>query len=53
MGQRHQIFIKVANPVKSFYPHDITDKMKKLFGTKDYTILPFHNQWLFGRILYW
>lgn len=51
MGQRHQIFIKIANPLKHASTSDkaITAKMKTLFGSGDYTILPFHNQWLYGR----
>ena len=50
MGQRHQIFIKIANPAK-FMSGDTATKteLKKLFGNGKYTILPFHNQWLYGR----
>jgi hypothetical protein len=49
MGQRHQIFIHVPNPVHCAYEASITDKMKQYFGTEPTTILPFHNQWLYGR----
>jgi hypothetical protein len=49
MGQRHQIFIHVPNPVHCVYGNDVTDKMKQYFGTEPTTILPFHNQWLYGR----
>jgi hypothetical protein len=49
MGQRHQIFVKVANPIKHIHKQDVTPQMKKAFGTGETTILPFHNQWLYGR----
>lgn len=49
MGQRHQIFVKVANPIKHVYKENVTPQMKKVFGTGNTTILPFHNQWLYGR----
>jgi hypothetical protein len=49
MGQRHQTFIKVANPIKHVYKEKVTAQMKKVFGTEETTILPFHNQWLYGR----
>lgn len=50
MGQRHQIFVKIVNPVKAQYnTSSITAEMKKLCGTGDYAILPYHNQWLYGR----
>lgn len=49
MGQRHQIFIHLPNPVHCVYGNDLTDKMKQYFGTEPTTILPFHNQWLYGR----
>lgn len=49
MGQRHQIFIHVPNPVHCVYGNAVTDKMKQYFGTEPTTILPFHNQWLYGR----
>lgn len=49
MGQRHQIFIHVPNPVHCVFGNKVTDKMKSYFGTEPTTILPFHNQWLYGR----
>ena len=49
MGQRHQIFVKVLNPVNILAKHDVTEKMKTAFGTDKYTVLAFHNQWLYGR----
>ena len=51
MGQRHQIFVRIPNPVK--YGHYNTTKEKKEaekeFGTQDTTVLAYHNQWLYGR----
>ena len=63
MGQRHQIFVYIPNPVKHIapviYPKDSADvilkkqnetkKLIKEFGDKDYSILAYHNQWLYGR----
>lgn len=50
MGQRHQIFVKIVNPVKAQYnTSSITAEMKKLCGNGEYAILPYHNQWLYGR----
>ena len=49
MGQRHQIFVKIANPIKHVHKEKVTAQMKKVFGTGNTTILPFHNQWLYGR----
>lgn len=46
MGQRHQQFIKTINPAKfGYFPEgfDMFNKRKKT------VILPFHNQWLYGR----
>ena len=53
MGQRHQIFIKIANPVfnknaRTYYKKEMT-KMRKLFGRKKTTVIPLHHQWLYGR----
>jgi hypothetical protein len=52
MGQRHQFFIKVLNPVKTclarIKPKDLT-KARKMFGNGKYTVLAFHHQWLYGR----
>ena len=48
MGQRHQIFIRVANPAKFAYPEQKAE-LEKEFGKGDTTVLVFHNQWLYGR----
>jgi hypothetical protein len=51
MGQRHQIFIKVANPTlngintKGYHETEL----EKAFGKEETTILAYHNNWLFGR----
>lgn len=53
MGQRHQIFIKIENPVKyeraCTYDKEGMKKLRKLFGNGKYTILALHHQWLYGR----
>ena len=53
MGQRQQIFIKIANPVfnKNARTYDKVEmkKMRKLFGRKKTTVIPLHHQWLYGR----
>ena len=53
MGQRHQIFIKIANPVFNknarTYDKEEMTKMRKLFGRKKTTVIPLHHQWLYGR----
>jgi len=50
MGQRHQIFVRIPNPVKNFYGNaEVIKKLEKEFGTADTTILAYHNQWLYGR----
>lgn len=49
MGQRHQIFIQTVNPAKVFQDDQITPEQKELLGDEELTILPFHNQWLYGR----
>lgn len=46
MGQRHQQFLNVVNPKK--YVH-FKDEFKMFNGRKKNIVLPFHNQWLFGR----
>jgi hypothetical protein len=46
MGQRHQLYIRILNPVNI---HQSTYLEKQMFGTEKYTILAFHNQWLYGR----
>jgi hypothetical protein len=52
MGQRHQVFLRVPNPVKVFKNHKQTAEEKKkylkMFGSGKYTILAFHHQWLYG-----
>ena len=49
MGQRHQTFVRVLNPVNVVRKIYATDRMIKVFGKDKYTVLPFHNQWLYGR----
>ena len=52
MGQRHQIFLKINNPVKNdrlFTATGEKEKAKKVFGNGKYTIIALHNQWLYGR----
>jgi hypothetical protein len=54
MGQRHQIYVIIKNPLKrETLGGDIwNEKDKKnaelYFGNKSYSVLPFHNQWLYG-----
>lgn len=52
MGQRHQLFLKVNNPVKNKrnYSSDKDKKlMRKMFGSGKHTIIALHHQWLYGR----
>jgi hypothetical protein len=52
MGQRHQIFLKVKNPVKNerlFRDKGERTKARKLFGAGKYTVIALHHQWLYGR----
>jgi hypothetical protein len=50
MGQRHQIFLSVPNPRKHLRENGYNDEAMKLFHfNKRTVILPFHNQWLYGR----
>jgi hypothetical protein len=50
MGQRQQIFVFMTNPAKNLQASPAEKKeLEKEFGTKDTTILAFHNQWLYGR----
>lgn len=51
MGQRHQIFVKIANPAKHVWINSTKQKkeLAKEFGTGEFTILAYHNQWLYGR----
>jgi len=50
MGQRHQLFIKIANPAKhlSAQPKE-RKELEKEFGTGEFAILAYHHQWLYGR----
>lgn len=45
MGQRHQQFINVTNPRKL----SRNDEFKMFNGRRKNIVLPFHNQWLYGR----
>jgi hypothetical protein len=45
MGQRHQCFLIVKNPINTLSK---PKKMVKELGNEDITVLAFHNQWLFG-----
>ena len=48
MGQRHQIFVRIPNPAKTFYGDAKAKKqLEKEFGTADTTMVAYHNQWLF------
>ncbi len=53
MGQRHQIFIRIANPIKHMRGLGNKDtklaSLKKQLGNGDTCILAFHHQWLYGR----
>jgi hypothetical protein len=53
MGQRHQVFIRVKNPIKmkyaSYLKPDEIKRAKAMFGSGETTILVFHHQWLYGR----
>jgi hypothetical protein len=52
MGQRHQIFIRIENPVKyknSLYNDSEKKKLRKLFGGAKYSVIALHHQWLYGR----
>ena len=51
MGQRHQIFVKILNPVKYLHFESVAEKKQaiKELGTGKYTVLAFYNQWLLGR----
>lgn len=55
MGQRHQIYIRIENPLKKVEEPFLFDsdgeKMKEaeiLYGKGKYSVIPFHHQWLFG-----
>ena len=50
MGQRHQIFVKIANPSKHLRLEPKEKKeLEKEFGTGEFAILTYHHQWLYGR----
>lgn len=52
MGQRHQIFLKVNNPLKmkrNYFSKEEKSKARKIFGSGNHTILAIHHQWLYGR----
>jgi len=52
MGQRHQIFIKVNNPIKlkrNYVSKEENSKARKIFGNAKHTIIAVHHQWLYGR----
>jgi hypothetical protein len=51
MGQRHQIFVKIANPLHSLPSLSEAQKknLVKEFGKGEYAILGYHNQWLYAR----
>ena len=56
MGQRHQLFIRIENPLKKETLKGAITKSEKsrikeaelYFGKGKYSIIPFHHQWLFG-----
>ena len=49
MGQRHQIYIRIPNPVKyknvPSYNKEGMKKLRQLFGNGKNTILALHHQW--------
>ena len=52
MGQRHQIYLKINNPIKNkrlFTEKGEKAKARKLFGSGKYTVIALHHQWLYGR----
>lgn len=52
MGQRHQTFILINNPVKSSnnrMSKEDNSRAKKMFGSRNHTVLALHHQWLYGR----
>ena len=58
MGQRHQIYVRISNPMKNKkFVEDLKNfdnegkqfaHAKRFFGTDKTSILAFHHQWLFG-----
>lgn len=52
MGQRHQIFLKVKNPIhatNNYMSSDDKKKAKNIFGEDGFTVIALHHQWLYGR----
>lgn len=51
MGQRHQFFIVMPNPIKFRWGQWWTDKTKarKALGNGKTTVIAIHHQWMFGR----
>jgi hypothetical protein len=52
MGQRHQIFLKVKNPLKmerNYLSKEEKSKARKIFGSGKHTIIAVHHSWLYGR----
>jgi len=52
MGQRHQLFVKIKNPLKqeriTFEGEDLK-RANKIFGKGKFSVLAFHHQWLYGK----
>lgn len=48
MGQRHQIFIRIENPVKTAWREETKKELRKVFGNAKYSIIALHHQWLYG-----
>lgn len=56
MGQRHQIYIRIANPLKkeelrgAIHKANVKDNKEAelYFGKGKYSVIPFHHQWLYG-----
>ena len=52
MGQRHQIFLRVNNPLKmerNNLSKEEKSKARKIFGSGKHTIIALHHSWLYGR----
>jgi hypothetical protein len=49
MGQRHQIFIKVDNPVNRGGNDEVKKELRKIFGRGKTAVIALHHQWLYGR----
>jgi hypothetical protein len=50
MGQRHQIFVRVNNPLHTdkYISDEDKKKARKIFGRGKTTIIALHHQWLYG-----